>query len=206
MRKIVNLILEKFLTMELEDLQIIWETQKAQPTFSVDSETLCARLVKMDRKVKREFNQSEISSIVITFALALIIVYEPIFKNEDHHQYLSAAVFLLASIFLYLKRSKRMKLTTNFDKSIMGIVDTSIVRLKALTKWTKLWFLLFAISMVSVQISTLVYVRNISPAWKVYIVPIGIVLLASSAYCSIKKRRPKIESLESLKKKMSAKP
>jgi len=125
--------------MEIEDLQVVWKEQEVAPCLYVDSTALTSRLAESDRKFKRECNEFEIMSIVTFFVMSLLAAFEPFLRSKAYEfdNYIMTPVFLISSVFLYIRRSKRIKGVVEFDKSIMGIVDQSIFRIKSYSRWSK---------------------------------------------------------------------
>jgi len=151
--------------MEFSDIRILWDEQKKEHQFTMDSEILYRRLERSHIKTRKLQSFQEWMFSFMTAALGLIIISEPLLEQKEYHQYPIGGLFLMLSAFFLYQKVQRIKERPNYDHSFLTIIDNSIIQLNTYSHWTKRAHALFWICMSTSMVVTFILFHDSKPIW-----------------------------------------
>lgn len=128
--------------MEFEDLKKMWHSQDKAYIYSIDEQALHNRIKAKQRQAYHIVHASEWLSIG-AFAVAggAILVSSWMKSGGSIYMYLLAGWMLIAAVYLFVSRARRIKGQGQFERTMRGDLEYAIslasyqVRLSGMLRW-----------------------------------------------------------------------
>lgn len=128
--------------MEFEDLKKMWHSQDKAYIYSIDEEALHNRIKAKQRQASHIAHVSEWLSIGVFLAAGGGVLAMNIFRSGGSiYMTLLAVCFLVAAVYLFIGRTRRIKGQSQFERSMRGDLEYAIslatyqVRLSGMLRW-----------------------------------------------------------------------
>jgi L-asparagine transporter-like permease len=138
--------------MELDDIKKIWDSQNNEYLYAINEKALHDRIRSRRKKGDQITNISEWLGIISNIGAGCVILTVNFFKPNAHlFLYLLAAWMFILGIYILVRRNKRVKGASRFDRSIGGDLNYAIeiatyqVRLSQIMRWNILPVGLFVV-------------------------------------------------------------
>ena len=111
------------MTMEIEELQKIWNEQKGETMYAINENALHQSITRKKDVASRRMSIVEISLMVINSITGVILLVDAIMDKESLWDYAFSVIMLLTVLFLAIFRKNRLKQERTFDRSMLGELD-----------------------------------------------------------------------------------
>lgn len=190
--------------MNLEDMQVIWDSQNERTMYQFDEQAVLETIQNRSRSIASYVSCFEIAMSIVSLFLALMLLMEPIFDQKEYYQIPQAILAIGVAAYIWRRRSHRQKTELHFDQSVLGMLDRSIFQLRykiGLSRTFPWWFILPMLVGVSF---TIPFVYGGKPIWLWPMLFVGLV----GSYIPIHRKiqnglLPVKSELESVRKKLS---
>lgn len=127
--------------MDGKDIQMIWNAQNAEAFYGFDPGAFEKQVIAKSESVRRRFNFCELTLAAIFGITGALAIAEPILEGKDRHQYFTGGLFLLVAAGVIIQWWLRRRLQTNFDGSLMQIIDGAIRQIESHVRFLRLAWL-----------------------------------------------------------------
>jgi|GEM_PF-6391012 len=157
--------------MDFDNIQKIWDTQNNTPMYTFNESTLHTRIQQKSRQVELGINANELGLTAITWIAAIVLS----FRHDGRWiEYLPIVSLVLLSGYILWGRYQRKKQVEQYDRTILGSLDTAIHNQKIQVRRSQtfaLWYILPTIGPAMIEM-----LSGPTPLWKFIVVPGSVVL------------------------------
>jgi hypothetical protein len=142
--------------MEFEEMQAIWDSQKGQLTYSLDTEALHRKVKRKGHRVEREIGLNEWAMMAICMLVAGERLLDPILNQKDYVNLFAVAVMAGVTVWMFVMRQRRLKARSQFEPTLLGDLDRAVFeadRHLQLGRTFQWWFLLPAMLIITFELS-----------------------------------------------------
>ena len=190
--------------MKFDELQVIWDSQTSQPTFTIDLDTLRSRVAHEARRAERGVTCSELGMVAISAGLAFYLAWDPILHGRRMVHLFGAFLMLCVSGWMLRLRKNRLWSARGFEPTLVGDVDRAIAEIDhhiAMERTFQWWFLLPALVIVLIDFAS---GDELRPLTQIPIVAVGFLISYFVVRASLRcVHGPKKRDLESLRAKLT---
>lgn len=142
--------------MELNEMQVIWDSQKEETMYAFDTKSMHDMVQKKAKRVARDMSLNEFGMIAITLFTALMQAREPLLQNNDMHKLFGSVIMLCIGFWMFMQRKQRLRRRNSFAPTMLGDLDRAIseaddhLRMASNFQW---WFLFPAMLISLVDLS-----------------------------------------------------
>ena len=189
--------------MNLEELQVIWDSQEERTMYALDLDALHANIKRKGRGIERSVNAMELGMILIAGFVAVQLAWEPLVKGTKYYELFGAALMVGVVVYILAGRLRRRRRDTGFEPSVRGDLDRALhqvnyhIRRIRTFQW---WFMLPGLLILVVS---LLLGESSKPGWLWVLLFLGFVpaylLPRAELRCS---HLPKKRELETLRAKL----
>lgn len=190
--------------MNLDDIQVIWDSQNDRTMYQFDEQAVVSTVQRRGSAITSYVSCFEIAMFWIMLAMAVMLLMEPVVDRKEYYQIPHAVMSVAVAIYIGNRRRLRKKMESQYDDSLLGMLDRSIYQLGyqiELTRAFPWWFLLpmFLGALISFP-----FVYDSKPIWVWPMVGFGLLI----AYVPVRRQiqnnlEPNKVELESLRTKLS---
>ena len=190
--------------MDGKDIQVIWNAQNAEAFYGFDPDAFEKQVIARSEKVRRCFNFCELTLVAIFGITGALSIAEPILEGKDRHQYFSGGLFLLVAAGIMVQWWLRRRPQTNFDGSLVQIIDGAIRQVESHVRFLKLsWLWLGLPYAIVVGVSFLLHGAG-KPGWLWVLLFIGLPLSMWMTLRDIPRvHLPQLEDLRALRETLA---
>lgn len=127
--------------MDGKDIQVIWNAQNAETFYGFDAGAFEKQVIARSESVRRRFNFCELMLAGIFGITGALSIAEPLIEGEDQHQYFTGGLFLLVATAVMIQWWLRRRLQTNFEGSLLQIIEGAIRQVESHVRFLKLSWL-----------------------------------------------------------------
>jgi len=131
--------------MEFDEMKKIWDGQSHQSLYVIDEKALHNRIRSKMNSVRHAASITEWLSIIVYLgAGGILLVLNPFKPGANIFMYLEAAWMFVTVAYLVVSRSRRIKASRRFDRTLHGDLDHAIslagykLRLSRIMVWNLL--------------------------------------------------------------------
>lgn len=117
--------------MNFDEVQMIWDSQKNEPAFKIDKETVVRIVEKQSIAVHRDLKILELTAIAVLLFLGVSTLIDTFFNGQEYFQLWSVAFEFVAAGFLWLRRGKRERGIPAEPLSLMQRIDVAVGQIQA---------------------------------------------------------------------------
>jgi len=128
--------------MEFEELRKIWDAQNDQPLYAINEKAMYNLILSKKKQAHHITNISEVLIIIVYFITGSFVLGMNLFDQSTNiSMYLLSAWMLATALFMLVNRTRRIKRTNQFDRSMSGDLDDAIavaayqVRISRIMLW-----------------------------------------------------------------------
>lgn len=187
--------------MEFDEMKKIWDSQKNEPIYAIDEQTLHRRVIRKSMRIKRMVDLFEWGMLTVTLFLALFMMSKGLLDNEIH-KFPQCILFLIVAGYIYWGRRKRLQNEGLSDKTLLGDLDQAILRIDYQIKRQRnflWWFLMPAVIAILINLP---YTYEGKPWWVWTLLVIAFSfsywIVDKELRCKIIPKKRNLESLRSL--------
>lgn len=189
--------------MKLEEINVIWNSQKEEPMFVIDQQALHASVERQGASVDRRVGWFELSMIFVGFTTAVILPIDAWLEGDGFHQYIVAVLCLAFGVYALLGRKWRLEKEVVFDRSMLGIIERALSQLDYHMNRLKTFLWCFNLPIALAAAIGLTIYGNTHTPW----VWAGVILVCAISYWGTrrdirKKFLPEKRDLEALRDKL----
>lgn len=141
------------MTMELEHIQKIWNTQNQAPMYVIDTDALQARMRRKSRHTLLQASVNEIGlTLIVWFAGTYLVFWG---SGSVFSKVTAGAAFVLGGLILW-NRFRRKKALEKYDRSLLGEVEAAIETQRVLIRRGQTFFLWFIVPLMAPGILNMV--------------------------------------------------
>src|SRR6056297_1677212 len=111
--------------MSFEEVQAIWKSH-AQSNTPLDSNKLRVSVVEKTRSFHRVVNVTELLMFVTLIFVAAMFFRDPLLQGHDLVLIFPGIACIAAAVLVWQWRINRQRRQTDFNDSLMGVIDKSI--------------------------------------------------------------------------------
>ena len=133
------------MSMEIEELQKVWNEQKGEHMYTINENALRKVISRKKNAAAKHVNRTEIGLILITIMLGSILTSKAIINEEGWWDLIGGIIILLTSLFVFSSRRRRKKVENTFNRTMIGELDHAIANTKSVMQIASsmvLWYLL----------------------------------------------------------------
>ncbi len=130
--------------MEFDEMKKVWDAQNNQPVYNIDEKALLDRIQSKMDIVLRATSISEWCLILINLIVGIVLLNRDPFRSGNIFLSIEAGWMFLVVVYLAINRSRRIKASRQFDRSVRGDLDHSIslldyqMRISQIVSWNLL--------------------------------------------------------------------
>lgn len=113
--------------MEFEEMKKVWDSQNQKSMYVIDESVLHNRIRSKKKRAQQLATWGEIVLISSMIIAGSMILLANILRGEHIvFKYITATMFYLAAVFLFIKRMSRKKGEHDFENSMMGDLEHAL--------------------------------------------------------------------------------
>lgn len=113
--------------MEFDEMKKIWDSQNSEHLYVINEDALHNRIRTKKKRSQRLVETVEIVLLISTIVAGSMVLLANIVRGEHIiFKYVSASVFYLVAVYLWMKRSDRRKGEGRFENTMMGDLEHAL--------------------------------------------------------------------------------
>ena len=116
--------------MNFEELQMIWDSQKQEPMFVIDKNSLDRFIDQQSVAIRSDLKSLEITAIIVLIVLGIITLVDTFFNGKEYFQLWSVAFEFSAACFLWVRRRHRETQTSEKPSNLLKRIEMAISQVR----------------------------------------------------------------------------
>ena len=112
--------------MNFEEVQMIWDSQKNEPMFTIDQDAMTRIVDQQSFAIHRDLKSLEVTAIVVLIVLGITTLIDTFFNGKEYFQLGSVAFEFCAAGFLCWQRRKREMHLANKPMNLVERIEIAM--------------------------------------------------------------------------------
>lgn len=189
--------------MNFDELQMIWDSQKNEPLFTIDRDAMIRIVEKQSNAIHRDLKTLELTAILVLIGLGIATLIDTFFNGEEYFQLWSVAFEFLAAGFLLWRRRVRESRIATEPLNLVQRIETAINQSQTTIQRGRDMAIVFSVFIVYGLIVRMVIYGWQGSEIKAFAALLGIIILTlCMKTVEIKTHRPRMKNLDTLRRKL----
>ena len=157
--------------MELDEMKLIWDSQKNEPLFAINQEAVHNRIQDKGQAVASTLNKFDLLMIGMNLVVGILLLVDTFTEDGAAYEYVLPILYLLFFAYSIYRRYAHQQEVRHFAPTVLGDLDKALWQVNYLIKQSRqmIWWYLLPMLLVASVTLTL----NVGFMWA-----LGLILLA----------------------------